>query len=46
MSIAEHLRRFGRFPDDSADFTKLPDMEIIQTPIEDLIVFRPTPDSG
>ena len=25
------------------DFTKLPDMEIIRTPIEDLIVFRPTP---
>jgi dTDP-4-dehydrorhamnose 3,5-epimerase len=33
----------GRFPDNSSDFTKLPDMEIIQTPIEDLIILRPTP---
>ena len=41
--IAEHSVTFGRFPEDSADFTKLPDMEIIRTPIEDLIIFRPTP---
>ncbi len=34
---------FGVFQDASADFTKLPDMEIIRTPIQDLIVFRPTP---
>jgi hypothetical protein len=34
---------FRRFQEPSADFTKLPDMEIIWTPIQDLIVFRPTP---
>jgi dTDP-4-dehydrorhamnose 3,5-epimerase-like enzyme len=34
---------FRRFQERSADFTKLPDMEIIRTPIQDLIVFRPTP---
>ena len=31
-----------RSPGDSADFTKLSGMEIIRTPIEDLIIFRPT----
>jgi hypothetical protein len=37
------IRDFRRFQEPSADFTKLFDMEIIRTPIQDLIVFRPTP---
>ncbi len=50
--MTENLRRhghcwafvtFGDSRDRSADFTKLPDMEIIRTAIEDLIIFRPTP---
>ena len=34
---------FPRFPDDAMDFTMLLGMEIIETPIKDLIMFRPTP---
>lgn len=37
------IRVFRRFQEPTADFTKLPDMEIIRTPIQGLIVFRPTP---
>ena len=37
------IRDFRRFPDDLTNFTMLLDMEIIRTPIEDLIIFRPTP---
>jgi dTDP-4-dehydrorhamnose 3,5-epimerase len=40
-----HCRAFYDWPipGDSVDFTKLSAMEIIRTPIEDLIIFRPTP---
>jgi dTDP-4-dehydrorhamnose 3,5-epimerase len=37
------IRNLRRIRDDPADFTKLPDMEIIRTPIEDLVILRPTP---
>jgi dTDP-4-dehydrorhamnose 3,5-epimerase-like enzyme len=42
MSIAAHSY-FRRFPDNSGDFTRLPNMEIIRTPIDDMIILRPTP---
>ena len=34
---------FGRFPNGSGDLTKLRGVEVIQTQVKDLIIFRPTP---
>jgi dTDP-4-dehydrorhamnose 3,5-epimerase len=34
---------FRRFPDDLSNFIMLLGMEIVRTPIEDLVIFRPTP---
>ena len=43
-----HRRAFYdlAIPNNSVDLTKLPGMEIIRTPIEDLIIFRPNSDPG